>query len=91
LGLVFHPKGTSLGGLLFKLGLGGLARSLLGKPGLWGEAIRAALSVRRKGRLGPSRAYLRWRSQTAYGEAIAVPANDFVDYLEWRKRMRGLR
>ncbi|HEX6947217.1 MAG TPA: hypothetical protein VF246_07685 [Acidimicrobiia bacterium] len=76
---------------MFEMGLGGLLWAVLGRPRLWGEAIRAALSVRRRGRLGPSTAYLRWRSQTAYGEAIAVPARDFVEYLEWRRRMRGMR
>lgn len=74
-----------------KLGLSGLVWPLMGKPKLWGEALRAAWSVRRRGRLGPSIAYLSWRSQTAYGEVMPLPAGDFVDFLEWRRRMRGLR
>ncbi len=74
-----------------RLGIGGLFWPLLGRPGLWGEAIRAAASVRRRGRLGPSSAYLSWRSHTAYGEAMAFPARDFIEFLEWRRRMRDMR
>ena len=86
-------EGThTVGGHVFgKLGVGGLIWPLAVKPRLWGEAWRAARSVRRKGRFGPSTAYLNWRSHTAYGEAMPVPARDFLDFLEWRRRMRGLR
>ena len=81
-----------MGGFVFRrLGIGGLIGPLLGRPGLWGEAIRAAASVRRRGRIGPSSAYLSWRSHTAYGETMSFPGRDFIDFLEWRRRMRGLR
>ncbi|MFO7298957.1 MAG: hypothetical protein DIU67_002040 [Actinomycetes bacterium] len=76
---------------MFKLGLGSMLLSVLGRPALWGEAIRVAISVRRRGRLGPSAAYLRWRSHTAYGDVMAIPSGDFVAYLRWRKQMRAMR
>lgn len=37
----------------------------------------------------PPRSYLRWRMDTAYGEAdIAPPLDDTARYLNWARRMR---
>ena len=39
----------------------------------------------------PDPAYLRFRMQTAYGDASAVPSeHELVDYLEWCRRMNSL-
>lgn len=64
--------------------LGALAR----RPLLWIEAIRVLAATRRRGRPWPSMAYLRWRSLTAYGEVTAIPADDVVAFLAWRRIMR---
>jgi hypothetical protein len=37
----------------------------------------------------PPRSYLRWRMETAYGDAEAAPPpDDTVRYLAWTRRMR---
>jgi len=39
----------------------------------------------------PTRDYLRWRMETAYGDPGAVPSSDeFERFLRWGTRMRGL-
>lgn len=39
----------------------------------------------------PSREYLRWRMETAYGDPEAIPTDDEFDrFLRWGTRMRGL-
>lgn len=39
----------------------------------------------------PTRAYLRWRMETAYGDPEAVPSLDELErFLRWGTRMRGL-
>lgn len=39
----------------------------------------------------PSRNYLRWRMETAYGDREAVPTdNELERFLLWGTRMRGL-
>lgn len=77
--------------MFLRLGLGGLIRAVLARPSLWLEAVRSLLAVRRRSRPWPSAAYLRWRSHTAYGDVASIPARDFVEFLEWRRRMRGAR
>lgn len=67
------------------------------RPRLWGVA---AGQVRRLARPGwwarwppvprPDPAYLRFRLQTAYGDADRPPApDDVVAYLEWCRRARS--
>ena len=37
----------------------------------------------------PSKAYMKWRMETAYGEGdIAVPSGDLARYLRWGSDMR---
>jgi type II secretory pathway predicted ATPase ExeA len=39
----------------------------------------------------PTRAYLLWRMETAYGDPEAVPSADEIErFLRWGTRMRGL-
>lgn len=73
-------------------GHSGLLRLVLRRPSLWPEAVRAWMAMRSRGRLSPSRAYLRWRNYTAYGDYLATPgAQDLFKYLEWRRGMRKVR
>ncbi|HEX6222468.1 MAG TPA: hypothetical protein VF115_15360 [Acidimicrobiia bacterium] len=66
--------------------------SLLRRPGLLIEAVRVWFATSRRGGLGSSRAYLRWRTFTAYGDQLAtVSAQDLLDYLSWRREMRVIR
>lgn len=38
----------------------------------------------------PSRSYVRWRMETAYGDPEAIPTDDEMDrYLRWASRMRS--
>jgi len=38
----------------------------------------------------PSRSYMEWRMETAYGDADAVPSLDELErYLVWTARIRG--
>lgn len=71
----------------------GLGRGLLalaGRPILIWEALRAALSMRRRGGLLPSADYVAWRLQTAYGDdSTQARAEDLASYLSWRRRMRA--
>jgi len=84
---------------------GGTIRSMVGwaaigavikQPRLWGEAVRAAMAMARDGWWRkppflpvPNRAYLRWRTATAYGDSKApIDADDLVAYLRWRQRLR---
>jgi hypothetical protein len=79
-----------------KLRVAALAR----RPDLWVEAVRAAFRLagrnwwRRWPPLPtPDPAYLRWREQTAYGDAGASGgrAEDLVSFLEFcRAHRRGL-
>ena len=71
-------------------------RALVTRPGLWGEAVRAAVATsprrwwRRRPYLPtPDPRYLDWRVTTAYGRADAEPpGEDVAAFLEWRTRMR---
>jgi hypothetical protein len=70
-----------------------LGKSLLGLAGrpilLW-EALRAGMSMRRRGGVLPSDDYLAWRLQTAYGDkAASADSEDLATYLSWRRRMRA--
>lgn len=75
--------------VLRRLGLGEIMGDLFRRPRLLVEATRTYFAMRRRGRPTPSRAYLRWRSFTAYGEhAAAFESEDVIDFLEWRRRHR---
>ena len=38
----------------------------------------------------PPASYMKWRLETAYGSATAVPSDDEIErYLRWTSRMRG--
>ena len=66
--------------------------ALLRRPRLLFEAMRTYFAMRRRGRPTPSRAYLRWRSFTAYGDHnAAFESDDVIDFLEWRRRNRRTR
>ena len=73
-----------------------ILRAMIRRPALWPEAVRALIAFtpaawwRQPPFLPvPRRAYLRWRMETAYGSAGAVPDPvDFVRFLEWRKGQR---
>jgi hypothetical protein len=71
--------------------LGSSLSSLTRRPMLAAESVRALLSVRRRGRPWPSRDYIGWRMHTAYGDGdSALDRQDFIHYLEWRRRMRNM-
>ncbi len=75
----------------------------LKRPGLWPALLSAAWAFRPRGWYRkppflplPSRAYMSWRLETAYGDADAVPPEDeLVRFITWsaemRRRMRGPR
>lgn len=76
---------------MVSLGLMGQLKVLAAQPSLLWEALRAALAMRRRRRLLPSSAYLRWRLSTAYGDPYApMDSIDLVHYLKWRKEMRRI-
>ncbi len=69
---------------------------IIRRPSLWGESLRAAAAMSRRGWWRhppflpvPDRDYLSWRVATAYGDpAGPVDVDDVVAYLAWRKRHR---
>lgn len=76
--------------------------AVLARPHLWGEGLRALfrLARRRWWRRWPpvpvpDPAYVRWRTETAYGASDAVPADrraaDAVSYLEYCRALRRQR
>jgi hypothetical protein len=73
-------------------------RAVLRRPALWPTAARVYVAhvpdrwwVRRPFVPVPDRAWLRFRLQTQYGDAEAVPAPaDLVTWLEWSRRWRAL-
>lgn len=75
---------------------GGVVRALMRRPGLWGEALRAAFAFaptswwRHAPFLPvPPREYLRWRIATAYGDPdAAVVPEDLIRFLDWRRVQR---
>lgn len=70
--------------------LGSSLSSLMRRPMLAAESVRALVSVRHRARPWPSRNYLGWRMHTAYGDDSALDTGDFIHYLEWRRQMRQL-
>lgn len=90
-----------------EVSLRGLTRRLLvlalSRPGLWPAMLSAAWAFRAKDWHRrppflplPSKEYLRWRMETAYGDREAVPPRDeLAAFLSWsaemRKRMRPER
>jgi hypothetical protein len=75
-----------------------IVRALARRPGLWPTAV---VELRRLARPGwwhrwpplprPDPAYLRFRMQTAYGDASADPSPaEIIDYLAWCRRMNSL-
>jgi hypothetical protein len=71
-------------------GLGRSLLSLAGRPMLLWEALRAGVSMRRRGGVLPSNDYVAWRLQTAYGDdAAPAKSEDLASYLSWRRRMRA--
>lgn len=76
----------------FRLGIVRQVGALMARPSLLLEAIRSAVEMRGSGSLLPSKAYVEWRAQTAYGSSNAAgPTADLVHYLEWRRQMRRIR
>ena len=74
-----------------RLGLFKHGFSLLKRPTVLVEAIRAAWEMRRNGRPTPSKAYVAWRLQTAYGDSnAAATSEDMVHYLTWRRQLRRI-
>ncbi|HLF60333.1 MAG TPA: hypothetical protein VI980_04040 [Acidimicrobiia bacterium] len=74
-----------------RLGLFGGLLTLVRRPVLFWEAIRAAVAMRSRGGVAPSPDYLAWRLHTAYGaDATAVPPEDLAAFLGWRRTMRKL-
>ena len=79
--------------------LGPAARAVAVRPWLWGVALSQAVRMAPSGWWRrwppvpvPDPAYLRFRLQTAYGDAERGPsADDVVAYLDWCRRMRRLR
>ena len=73
--------------------LPGAALAVVARPRLWGVAVRQALRLARPGWWRrwpplplPDPAYMRFRSQTAYGDPEAPPTpGDVVAYLQWCK------
>lgn len=75
-----------------RAGLGRALLRLAARPGLWPAAARL-VPPRWWRRHPPSpippRDYLRFRTQTMYGDSSArVDADDLIAYLEWCRRMR---
>lgn len=70
----------------------------LRRPGVIPHLLGAAWAFRARGWYRrppflplPSRAYLRWRMETAYGDPDAVPTTDELErFLRWGSRMRAL-
>ena len=69
----------------------------LRRPGLIPSILGAAWAFRRRNWWRkvpflplPSRGYLRWRMETAYGDPDAVPSDDELErYLRWASDMRS--
>ena len=66
-------------------------RGLWRSPELWIEAVRYAFAVRSLHGVDPrpDRAYIEWRSMTAYGSIDGQPTPaDILAVVRWRKRWR---
>jgi hypothetical protein len=74
-----------------RLGLSSGLPTLVRRPVLLWEGIRAALAMRSRGGVTPSPEYIAWRLHTAYGDdASSVRPEDMAAYLGWRRMMRKL-
>lgn len=70
----------------------GTLSTVIRRPRLLVEAVRAWFAMSSRPGFGPSPVYLEWRHYTAYGDASATAsAHDLVKYLEWRREMRAIR
>ncbi len=77
---------------------GRMAGLALRRPGVIPHLLGAAWAFRARGWYGrapflplPSRAYLSWRMDTAYGDPDAVPTDEELErFLRWGSRMRAL-
>lgn len=70
----------------------GAISAVIRHPVLILEAVRSLGAMRRRGGLGLSGAYMRWRRATAYGDQMTtMSARDVVNYLSWRREMRTVR
>lgn len=75
--------------------VGRAALAVAVRPGLWGVAVAQSLRLGAPGWWRrwppvpvPAPEYLRFRMQTAYGDAAARPSpEDVVAYLEWCRRI----
>ena len=73
-----------------------VARAALARPGMIPDLLAAAWAFRRRGWYRrapflplPSPSYLRWRMETAYGDADAVPSPDELRrFLRWSRQAR---
>jgi hypothetical protein len=84
-----RPSGTSVTGIATRAFVPAVVRVVL-TPSLWGIAMRqlAATSPRGWWRRPPflprpDRAYLRFRTETAYGPDAHPGPDDLVAYLRW--------
>ncbi len=72
-----------------------MAALALRRPALIPHLLGAAWAFRSRGWYRrfpflplPSRSYLEWRTETAYGAGGAPPGDDTARYLRWASRMR---
>jgi hypothetical protein len=73
------------------LGMAGMLLTLVRRPVLLWEAIRAGAAMRARRSMFPSSTYIDWRVHTAYGvDNPETQRQDLESYLLWRRRMRGL-
>jgi hypothetical protein len=74
--------------------VGAAALAVIARPALWGTAVVQTLRLAAPGWWHrwpplpvPDPDYLRFRLQTAFGDAEAAPSpSDVVSYLDWCKR-----
>jgi len=73
------------------LGFVGVVLTLIRRPVLLWEAMRAGVAMRTRRGILPSSTYIDWRIHTAYGfKNPETQREDLESYLLWRRRMRGL-
>lgn len=74
-----------------------MLRAALGRPAMIPDLVSAAWAFRRRDWYRrppflplPSRGYLRWRMETAYGDPAAVPpVEDLRRFLRWARQTRA--
>lgn len=75
--------------MLRRLGLGNAMGEMIRRPLILVEAVRALFAIRRLNRALPSKAYLEWRTYTAYGDHEAgLDTDDLILFLAWRRHLR---